>query len=302
MPSVEWGPRSRPSTTRRMRIEAVPDGARSDGRDARGARRRRAASLEFAVGTGRVALALSARGVEVHGIELVAPHARPAASQAECRCGARGARRHDDDARCPASSPLVYLVANTIMNVTTQDEQIAVFENAHRISSPADASCSSSSCRSSADVLAERASGWVFTIDARPRRHRDVRRHGRDRSPGRITGSRPTATSSATPRPIATCGRPSSTSWRGSRASGCVTGGPTGIATPSPRTARHRSSCSRRSASIEQRLEPVEGFVGDLELALHAPVGGVVHELDDRGQAHRSSNSGAADRPRGSRR
>ena len=46
---------------------------------------------------------------------------------AECRRGDR--RRHDDDTR-PGAFKLVYLVWNAIMNVTTQDEQVAVFDNA----------------------------------------------------------------------------------------------------------------------------------------------------------------------------
>ncbi|HEX2381205.1 MAG TPA: hypothetical protein VHI95_01105 [Acidimicrobiales bacterium] len=39
------------------------------------------AALEFAVGTGRVALPLPARGVRVSGVELSTGHGRPTASQ-----------------------------------------------------------------------------------------------------------------------------------------------------------------------------------------------------------------------------
>jgi SAM-dependent methyltransferase len=86
-------------------------------------------ALEFAVGTGRVALALSARGVTVHGIEL-SPHmveqlrAKPGAEAVPVTVGDM------TSTRVPGSFQLVYLVANTIMNVTTQDEQLAVFANA----------------------------------------------------------------------------------------------------------------------------------------------------------------------------
>jgi SAM-dependent methyltransferase len=87
-------------------------------------------ALEFAVGTGRVALALSARGIEVHGLEL-SPHmaqrllAKPGADAVPVTIGDMTA------ARVPgAPFTLVYLVANTIMNVTTQDDQLAVFANA----------------------------------------------------------------------------------------------------------------------------------------------------------------------------
>jgi SAM-dependent methyltransferase len=86
--------------------------------------------LEFAVGTGRVALALSAKGVAVHGLEL-SPHmaqrlsAKPGADAVPVTIGDMRS------ARVPGTPfTLVYLVANTIMNVTTQDDQLAVFANA----------------------------------------------------------------------------------------------------------------------------------------------------------------------------
>jgi len=86
-------------------------------------------AVEFAVGTGRVALPLSARGIAVHGIEL-SPHM---AAQLNAKPGADGVPVTLGDmttTRVPGSFKLVYLVANTIMNVTTQDEQLAVFANA----------------------------------------------------------------------------------------------------------------------------------------------------------------------------
>jgi SAM-dependent methyltransferase len=86
-------------------------------------------ALEFAVGTGRVALPLSARGLPVSGIEL-SPHM---AGQLRGKPGADGVAVTVGDmtsTRVPGTFTLVYLVANTIMNVTTQDEQIAVFANA----------------------------------------------------------------------------------------------------------------------------------------------------------------------------
>jgi SAM-dependent methyltransferase len=86
-------------------------------------------ALEFAVGTGRVALPLAARGVPVHGIEL-SPHmadqltAKPGGDAVPVTIGDMATTR------VPGRFTLVYLVANTIMNVTTQDEQVAVFANA----------------------------------------------------------------------------------------------------------------------------------------------------------------------------
>jgi SAM-dependent methyltransferase len=86
-------------------------------------------ALEFAVGTGRVALALSERGVRVHGIEL----SEPMADQLRRKVGAEQVPVVIGDmttTRLTGRFRLVYLVANTIMNVTTQDEQLAVFHNA----------------------------------------------------------------------------------------------------------------------------------------------------------------------------
>jgi len=86
--------------------------------------------LEFAVGTGRVALPLSARGIAVHGLEL-SPHmaerllAKPGADAVPVTIGDMTATRVPG-----VPFTLVYLVANTIMNVTTQDDQLAVFANA----------------------------------------------------------------------------------------------------------------------------------------------------------------------------
>jgi SAM-dependent methyltransferase len=86
-------------------------------------------ALEFAAGTGRVALPLAARGVHVHGIELSPDmaermRAKPGADEVPVAVGDM------TTTRVPGSFTLVYLVANTIMNVTTQDDQLAVFANA----------------------------------------------------------------------------------------------------------------------------------------------------------------------------
>jgi len=84
-------------------------------------------ALEFAVGTGRVAIPLSARGIPVRGVEL----SRPMAERQAAKPGAVPVTIGDmTTARVPGTFTLVYLVANTIMNVTTQDDQLAVFANA----------------------------------------------------------------------------------------------------------------------------------------------------------------------------
>lgn len=86
-------------------------------------------ALELAVGTGRVAIPLSGRGVDVTGIELseamVAElRTRPGAERVDVVIGDMATTR------VPGEFGLVYLVFNTITNLLTQDEQVACFENA----------------------------------------------------------------------------------------------------------------------------------------------------------------------------
>lgn len=86
-------------------------------------------ALEFAIGTGRVALALKARGVDVHGIELsedmVAElRAKPGGAAVPVTIGDMATTRVAGEFR------LVYLVFNTISNLLTQAKQVACFRNA----------------------------------------------------------------------------------------------------------------------------------------------------------------------------
>ena len=86
-------------------------------------------ALEFAIGTGRVALPLAARGVRVSGIDLspdmVAQlRAKPGGDAIAVTIGDIATTRVD------GAFSLVYLVFNTIGNLETQDRQVACFENA----------------------------------------------------------------------------------------------------------------------------------------------------------------------------
>jgi SAM-dependent methyltransferase len=88
-------------------------------------------TLEFAIGTGRVALPLSRTGVRVDGIELSQDmvdrlREKPDGSCLDVRIG--------DMSRVTTGRAygLVYLVYNTIGNLLTQDEQVQCFENAAR--------------------------------------------------------------------------------------------------------------------------------------------------------------------------
>ena len=85
--------------------------------------------LEFAVGTGRIAAPLAARGLSVSGIEL----SRAMASRIADKPGGDAVDVTIGDmtsTRVAGEFSLVYLVFNTISNVTTQDGQVAVFGNA----------------------------------------------------------------------------------------------------------------------------------------------------------------------------
>jgi SAM-dependent methyltransferase len=90
-------------------------------------------ALEFAIGTGRVAVPLHARGVDVSGIEYSAPMAD------RVREKDRGIPVFVGDmarVRAPGKYSLVYLVYNTIGNLSTQDAQVDCFRNAARHLAP----------------------------------------------------------------------------------------------------------------------------------------------------------------------
>ncbi len=86
-------------------------------------------ALEFAVGTGRIALPLTAAGVSVDGIEMSRHmiqrmREKPGADAITVTAG--------DMSRVGTGRTygLVYLVYNTIGNLLTQDDQVRCFENA----------------------------------------------------------------------------------------------------------------------------------------------------------------------------
>lgn len=86
-------------------------------------------ALEFAIGTGRVALPLRRRGVEVSGIEL----SRAMVAQLRAKPDGADIKVAIGDmtsTRVGGSFRLVYLVYNTVMNLTTQEGQVACFRNA----------------------------------------------------------------------------------------------------------------------------------------------------------------------------
>ncbi len=92
-------------------------------------------ALEFAIGTGRVAIPLAERGVPVTGIEL----SQPMIGRLRAKAGEETIPVIAGDmatARAPGECALVYLVYNTISNLLTQAEQVACFRNAARHLTP----------------------------------------------------------------------------------------------------------------------------------------------------------------------
>lgn len=87
--------------------------------------------LEFAIGTGRVAIPLVERGFDVRGIELskaMVAQLRKKEAGPPMQI-AIGDMRYE---RLDAQFSLVFLVFNTIDNLTTQEAQVECFENAAR--------------------------------------------------------------------------------------------------------------------------------------------------------------------------
>ena len=86
------------------------------------------AALELGIGTGRIALPLSQRRVPVHGIDLSEAmvarlREKPGGDGIEVAIGDFATTTVD------RTFSVAYLVFNTIMNLTTQDEQTACFQN-----------------------------------------------------------------------------------------------------------------------------------------------------------------------------
>ncbi|NNE74287.1 MAG: class I SAM-dependent methyltransferase [Acidimicrobiales bacterium] len=86
-------------------------------------------ALEFAIGTGRVALPLAAAGVDVHGLEISQPmvdqlRTKPGGDHIPVTIGDMATTRVEGE------FALVYLVYNTIENLLTQEEQVRCFQNA----------------------------------------------------------------------------------------------------------------------------------------------------------------------------
>jgi SAM-dependent methyltransferase len=85
-------------------------------------------ALELGIGTGRIALPLARRGVPVHGIEL----SKAMVARLRAKPGSEDIGVTIGDfatATVEGSFSVAYLVFNTIMNLTTQEAQVACFRN-----------------------------------------------------------------------------------------------------------------------------------------------------------------------------
>ena len=85
-------------------------------------------ALELAIGTGRIALPLAARGIRVDGIDF------SSAMVAKLRAKPGGAQiavtmSNFADVAVKGTYRLIYLVFNTLFNLLSQDEQVRCFEN-----------------------------------------------------------------------------------------------------------------------------------------------------------------------------
>jgi len=85
-------------------------------------------ALELAIGTGRIALPLAARGIEVDGIDLSPAmvdqlRAKPGGDRIPVTIGDFA------DVPVPGTYRLVFVVFNTLFNLLTQDDQVRCFEN-----------------------------------------------------------------------------------------------------------------------------------------------------------------------------
>jgi SAM-dependent methyltransferase len=93
-------------------------------------------ALELGIGTGRVALPLAERGVEVHGIDaspamLERLRAKPGADRVVTHLGDMGEVAVDGE------FPLVFVLVNTIFMLGSQDEQVSCFQAVSRRLAPA---------------------------------------------------------------------------------------------------------------------------------------------------------------------
>jgi len=85
-------------------------------------------ALELAIGTGRIALPLAARGIHVHGVDI-SPHMVTRLRQKPDGDRIPVIMGNFADVPVPGRFRLIYVVFNTLFNLLTQDDQVRCFEN-----------------------------------------------------------------------------------------------------------------------------------------------------------------------------
>ncbi len=170
-------------------------------------------ALELGIGTGRIALPLAERGVRVHGIDLSEAmverlRSKPGGEAIDVTIGDFATTMVD------GTFSLAYLVFNTIMNLTTQDEQVACFENVAAHLEPGGCFVIEVGVPE-LQRLPPGETVRAFEREPDEARLRRVRRRLAGPGLAPLHGSS-TAVSSCSRCRFATCGRPSSTSWHGS--------------------------------------------------------------------------------------
>src|SRR5215472_11020203 len=167
--------------------------------------------LELGIGTGRIALPLSQRGIPVHGIDL--SEAMIAQLRAKPGGGDIGVTIGDfATTTVDGTFTLVYLLRNTIENLTTQDDQVACFRNAAAQLEPGGCFVIEVEVPALQRLLPVRPSGpspsplptWASTSTTPP-----------PKAWSPTTTGWKTASSTSCQRSSATSGPPSLTSWPG---------------------------------------------------------------------------------------
>jgi len=235
------------------------------------------AALELGIGTGRIALPLVARGVRVQGIDLSEAmvarlRAKPGGDEIAVAIGNFATTGVD------GVFSLAYVVFNTIMNLRTQDAQVACFENVG-------AHLESGGCFVVEIMLPELqrlplgARFLAFDVSAE---HLGFDEY--DLVQQRLTSHHyyPAPSTPIRRSPAATRGRPSSTSWHSWRGCGCASAGATGTARLSQPRARSTSPSGRRRRASRWRAS---ARIAQPETDCPAPVCGNVPQLRRSGMA-----------------
>ena len=211
-------------------------------------------ALELGIGTGRLALPLSRRGIRVNGIELSSAmveqlRSQPGSADIDVTIG------DFSTTKATGTFTLAYVVRNTIMNLTTQDAEVECFLNVARHLEPG-----------GFFVIEVIVPPWqrlppgetVIPFDVSPAHLGFDEIDVATQTLGRTTTGSSMARPRPSPRHSATCGHQSWISWLALPGWLCTIGGATGTASPSPARAPATSRSGRSPSSSADADPPVE--------------------------------------------